>query len=200
MQFSGLDAAAACTSSMVPCLQQAGVAFLGRYYSATTHIAGKKLTPEEAQLISNGGMAIVVAYEDDPVDAGYFSAARGVDDAKAALSQAALVGQPNGSAIYFTVDYDATSEDVAGCITEYFQSVVTTINRAYTVGVYGSGLVCSTIIAAGLATFGWLSGSTGYQGSSDYSGWVIKQGPSKSVCGETFDTDVAQDEYGAFTV
>jgi hypothetical protein len=120
MTLSGCDSSSACTESTIACLKQNGIVFVGRYYSDTTHITGKKLTASEARLLSQNGIDIVTVYEDAPTEASYFSASRGTKDANGALAQAASVGQPAGSAIYFTVDYDATSSDIAGNITAYF--------------------------------------------------------------------------------
>jgi hypothetical protein len=198
-QILGLDAAAACTSSMISCLQQNNIGFLGRYYSSTTHIAGKKLTLDEAQIICAGGLQIVTVYEDAPTDYAYFSAARGTSDATAAMQQATAIGQPATSAIYFSVDYDAAPDEVTGNITAYFEAVRSAIAGAYGIGVYGSGLVCASIIEAGLASYGWLCGSTGYR-DADYAGWVIKQGLTESLCNASWDTDVAQGDFGAFSI
>jgi glycoside hydrolase-like protein len=196
--ISGVDSSSACTSTTINCLQEQGIAFVGRYYSRTTHIEGKVLTAAEAQLISSGGMEIVAVYEDGPTSASYFSAARGTADAGGALTQAAAAGQPTGSAIYFTVDYDAASSDITGVITAYFQAIVATIAGAYDVGVYGSGSVCAAITGAGLAKFAWLAQSTGWSGYSQFNDWAIKQGPETSVCGLNSDTDVAHGPFGGF--
>ncbi|HSY47930.1 MAG TPA: glycoside hydrolase domain-containing protein [Thermoanaerobaculia bacterium] len=197
---SGVDSSSACSSDAVSCLQGEGIVFVGRYYSRTTQIAGKKLTADEAGLISAAGILIVAVYEDGPTSYGYFSASRGTADAEGALEQAAAIGQPNGSAIYFTVDYDATADDIAGNITAYFQAVGEAIDGTYTVGVYGSGTVCTAITGAGLAQLAWLAQSTGWDGYSEFTAWAIKQGPEQTVCGLNSDTDVAQGAYGGFTV
>lgn len=198
--LSGCDASSACTASTIACLQQNGIAFIGRYYSQTTHVAGKKLTAGEAHLISQGGIDIVAVYEDGPTSYGYFSASRGTSDANAALAQAAAIGQPAGSAIYFTVDYDAAHSEIAGNITAYFQAVAAVIGTHYVVGVYGSGDVCTAILKTGHAKLAWLAQSTGWGGHSTFTNWVIKQGPEQSVCGLDSDTDVAQGNFGAFRV
>src|SRR6185503_19809519 len=92
--LSGVDSSSACTTAALGCLQSSGIAFVGRYYSSTTQIAGKKLTQSEAQLILSAGMHIVTVYEDGPTSYSYFSASRGTADAQGALQQAAAVGQP----------------------------------------------------------------------------------------------------------
>ena len=197
---SGVDASSSCTPDTITCLQNAGIAFVGRYYSRTTQIPGKKLTADEAVLISSGGMKIVAVYEDGPTEYSYFSATRGNEDATTAMQQAAAVGQPHGSAIYFTVDYNATDSDIAANITAYFQAVNQVLDGYYIIGVYGSGAVCSAMLNAGLAARAWLCQSTAWSGYSDFTDWVIKQGPEQAVCGLNSDTDVAQGHYGGFVV
>jgi hypothetical protein len=197
--LSGVDSSSACTSSAIECLLSSGISFVGRYYSRTTHIEGKKLTASEAQLISNAGLQLVTVYEDGPTSYSYFSASRGADDAAGALAQAAAIGQPAGSAIYFTVDYDAASSEIAGNITAYFEAIANALGD-YHVGVYGSGSVCAAITDAGYATYAWLAQSTGWSGYSDFTAWAIKQGAEGSVCGLNSDTDTAQGDFGAFTL
>jgi Domain of unknown function (DUF1906) len=197
---SGVDASSACSSSTITCLLENDIVFVGRYYSRTTQIEGKKLTASEAQLLSNAGIQIVAVYEDGPTSYSYFSAARGTADADGALAQAAEIGQPLGSAIYFTVDYDAAEDEIAGNITEYFAAVAAAIGTLNTVGVYGSGSVCAAMTESGLAPLAWLAQSTGWSGYSEFTAWAIKQGPERTVCGLNSDTDVAQGDYGGFTV
>jgi len=197
---SGVDSSSSCTQSSIDCLKQNNIAFVGRYYSRTTQIAGKKLTQAEAQLLSQNGLEIVAVYEDGPTSYSYFSATRGTADAGGALQQAAAVGQPDGSAIYFTVDYDAAQSDIEGNITAYFEAIAETIGDTYAVGVYGSGATCTAILNAGLADYAWLAQSTGWSGYSEFTEWSIKQGPEQSVCALNSDTDEAEGNFGSFTV
>ena len=199
-QWNGVDSSSACDATSIACLQSNHIAFVGRYYSRTTQIAGKKLTASEAQLLSGAGLEIVAVYEDGPTSASYFSASRGAADAGGAMQQAAAVGQPAGSAIYFTVDYDASSADIEGVIAQYFAAVATTIGSAFRVGVYGSGAVCTAMLSAGYASLAWLAQSTGWTGHASFTNWAIQQGPEKSACGLNSDTDVAQGDFGGFRV
>ena len=199
-EINGVDSSSACSTAAIACLQNSGIVFVGRYYSRTTQIPGKKLSAGEAQLLSAAGISIVAVYEDGPTSYSYFSAARGIADANGALQQAAAVGQPQGSAIYFTVDYDATTSDIAGNIAEYFKAVAATIGEQYEVGVYGSGAVCAAMTSAGFANLAWLAQSTGWSGYLQFTTWAIKQGPEQSVCGLNSDTDVAQGDFGSFIV
>ncbi len=200
MQRNGCDSSSACTESTISCFRENDISFVGRYYSDTTHITGKKLTAAEAELLSKAGIDIVTVYEDAPTEYSYFSASRGTKDANGALAQAASVGQPHGSAIYFTVDYDAAQSEIAGNITAYFEAIAAAIGTQYVVGVYGSGNTCTAILKSGHAKLAWLAQSTGWGGYHAFNDWVIKQGPEQSVCGLNSDTDVAQGNFGAFRV
>ena len=69
-------------------------------------------------------------------------------DARAALDQAKIVGQPYGSAIYFGVDFDVRdgTKDKNGklvieSILDHFKIVKQTIGDEYRVGAYANGYV-----------------------------------------------------------
>jgi len=49
-----------------------------------------------------------------------------------AYYQARAVGQPNGSAIYFAVDYNAPDRDIVGAVQQYFRGVRTALAAAGT--------------------------------------------------------------------
>ena len=198
--LTGLDTTTQVTADVAAELVQNGYAFVGRYYSRTTKIPGKKLTAAEAAIICDAGLQLVAVYEDGPTSYSYFSADRGTADAQGAVAQAASVGQPNGSAIYFTVDYDAAASEIAGQITSYFQAVRAAIGDQFIVGVYGSGATCQAILDASLAELAWLSCSTAWSGSKTFTGWAIKQGNPETILGLNADPDQAIDDFGAFVV
>src|SRR3954471_23360083 len=175
----------------VACLRQAGVQFIARYYSATTLQPEKRLTRSEAQAISAAGMTMVTVYEDGPTHVGYFSTSRGHHDGINAYHAAAELLQPSGSAIYFAVDYDALSSDIAGAISDYFRGVAQGFAEAaqgatpiYSIAVYGSGACCAWIKEhLQIAKYSCLAESTGWNGSGHYSDWNIKQSiATASLC------------------
>jgi len=192
---TGLYVAADCTDQ-IGCLTQKGFEFVCRYYNRNN--PSKNLTLAEAQAISAAGLTIVAIWENGfPIKASYFSKAKGVTDATAALKMASeTIGQPAGTAIYFAVDYDATAKDVNGAVTQYFKSVQSVFDAAgkkYAIGVYGSGATCQSLLDAGLVTFAWLSQSTGFRGSKTFKNFNIKQGPKTTICGMEADEDGAPD-------
>jgi hypothetical protein len=158
----------------------------------------------EAAAIAAAGLALVLVYEDGPTTADYFSYGRGQADGIRAAQQADLLGAQPGVAIYFAVDYDASSADISGVINQYFNGVADALksraaanNTAYVAGVYGSGSTCSAITAVGLAQFSWLAQSRGWSGHDNYSGWSIRQNMPAVIAGLSVDPDDAIGSYGA---
>jgi len=203
------------TTEHVACLHLAGIDFVARYYSTTTHQPEKVLTRSEAQAISAAGMAIVTVYEDLPTQVGYFSTSRGRRDGVNAYHTAVDLGQPRGSGIYFAVDYDANQSDIANAISDYFRGVrqgfadaAQGVTPLYSIGVYGSGACCDWIKAhLGIASYAWLAESSGWQGSRTYTDWNIKQSiAATGLCGFTagvdgsYESNISQNEIGAFGV
>jgi hypothetical protein len=174
--------------------------FAVRYYNIINH--SKNLTLAEANILNAAGLRIAVVWENGhPTRASYFSFEQGVHDGTSAYHYASVqIQQPADTPIYFAVDYDASPEDTAGVITEYFngiQQAFNTISRnspVYVPGVYGSGLVCSTILNAGLAAFAWLAQSTGWRGSKTFQNYNIKQGKEITECVELGGVDADTDE------
>ena len=66
-------------------------------------------------------------------------AAAGTSDGAVAYAQAIAVGQPEGTAIYFAVDYDATSSDYAA-IEAYLKAAQQQLGSGYKAGVLA--LIC----------------------------------------------------------
>ena len=179
--------------------------FVARYYRSPTS-RWPTLSASEAQRLSSLGVKIVAVWEWHSHDPAYFSYNSGYSDAMSASSQAKVIGQPPGSAIYFAVDYNAPGGDIAGAIQQYFQGVAAGLAAAgggrpeYKVGVYGSGAVCDAIKRAGLAQYTWLTGSTSWAGTLNYDDWNIRQGGHFSVLSFDHDSNEARDEYGGFRV
>jgi hypothetical protein len=187
-------------------LQALGVTFVGRYYSnlGATRNPAKVLTPREAHDLSQAGFSLVVVWE-LLATPGYFSNPQGQADGEYAYRYALeMIRQPENSAIYFAVDFDATESQFTQCIAPYFEGLAQSFANVsgnqpiYSMGVYGSGAVCAALKQAGLARYAWLSQSTGWQGSQSYQDWDIRQGPLVSHPPFQFDEDLAKDQFGAF--
>ena len=88
-------------------------------------------------------------------------------DAKAALDQAKLVGQPEGSAIYFGVDFNVNRASVDSVL-EYFRVIGQTVGSHYAIGVYGNGFVNRTLRQEKLVAYNWISASRSHEGTVDF--------------------------------
>lgn len=114
-------------------LVKQGVKYVGRYLS---HSTWKGLSVGEVANIKAAGLEIFSIYETNPTKVSYFVPGKGKTDAADAVSLAKAVGQPEGSAIYFTVDYDAQAADLQA-ILNYFNEIKANL-PGYKVGAYGS--------------------------------------------------------------
>jgi len=170
------------------CLAMEGYDFVGRYYNKNN--PSKNLSFAEANFLSSIGLRIVAIWENGfPTSASYFSYRTGLADGTAAYEYAkTTISQPILSPIYFAVDYDASPQDVAGVISEYFNGVVSAFNPMgngspeYFIGVYGSGLVCRKMLETGIATHSWLAQSTSWRESNTFANYNIKQFMPKAEC------------------
>jgi Domain of unknown function (DUF1906) len=191
-------------SAALETLRQHGVTAVGRYYRVRH--PSWRLTKNEALKLSAAGIEIFTVYED--VGTGLvLTVDQGKADAQNALDQAATVGQPLGSAIYFAVEglpHGYKKSDLPG-IRKYFSGVQSVIGAKYQLGVYSDGVVCQALLDEGICKYTWLSASTSFEGSKDFyrSGrWnLFQQVPTDlDWDGLSVDTNEAKSDFGAFVV
>lgn len=161
-QLLHLDCSTRLTAANVQALKSAGYKVIGRYLGAKTTTWSKTITPEELQLIHGAGMSVLLIWESSPTNAAYFTTAQGVADAKQAMEEMQYLGAPKTAAIYFVVDYDVQSSDMAA-IEAYFKAIYEAVNGAYLVGAYGSYAVVSALWQTGyvdkfMQTYAWSVG------------------------------------------
>jgi hypothetical protein len=170
-------------------IKAAGCDFWGVY------LRSDRCTQEMLDGLHSVGIKVFSIWErGNPTDPAYFSAAQGTEDAGYAIGFASTHNQPTGTPIFFCVDYDASGSELAGPIEAYMEAVHEACSQAgYLVGVYGSGLTCSTFVAAGYAHYGYLAGSQGFAGYQDFlrsSVLAIQQvDENATVAGFAVDTD-----------
>lgn len=130
-------------------IRAGGYTFVARYLS---HESGKNLSAGEAQSLIAAGLTIVCNWEDSATNSlsGY---GQGVSDAQAAKAEALSVGQPADRPIYFSVDFDASSGQLA-TIEAYFEGVASVIGLSRT-GVYGGHYIVESLFNAGKVQWGW---------------------------------------------
>jgi len=134
MTIKGIDCAIPLTADKAKKIAAAGMKFACRYL-VPANMAWKRLTRTEAELITAEGMKVVSVFQRGTNDA-KGGAANGTRDGRAAYQEAKLIMQPEGTAIYFAVDYDAQPADY-NAIEAYLRAVAKEL-PGYFVGVYGS--------------------------------------------------------------
>lgn len=157
-------------SSYAHRLKAAGVNTVIRYYNNknSNTFPTKCLTASERDALFAEGLSIAVVFEQRAGAGGVIddlSAANGTRDGSRALSLALALDQPRGTAIYFAVDWDFTTQSQLTTIGAYFAAVRAALGENYLVGVYGSGLVSNFLLGKGLVEHVWLAGATGWSGT-----------------------------------
>ncbi|SFA83130.1 protein of unknown function [Cohnella sp. OV330] len=147
----GIDKATPVTAAQAKTLASAGYAFAARYLVPSSY-AWKRMTADEAKLITAAGMRIVSVYE-TTANRAASGADAGRNDGAAAYAEALAVGQPKGTVIYFAVDYDAQSKDF-DAIEAYLKAAAKQIT-GYETGVYGSYTVVEEMAKRGACAHFW---------------------------------------------
>ena len=151
-------------------LASAGVKTVIRYYNNrnTSVHPSKCLTQPELNALLGAELSVAVVFEQNAGAGGSIddlTAQTGARDANRALDLATGLEQPEGSAIYFAVDFDFTSSSDLQQITDYFSEVNRALTGKYRVGVYGTGLVCQHVKDKKLAELIWLAAGTKQTGT-----------------------------------
>jgi hypothetical protein len=193
----GFDSSPRLTTANIADFRSRGYAFAIRYYSLAKAENKVTLTRAEAQEISSDGLMCVTVYQFDARSRASFILGNATRDAERALVCAAAVGQPHGTPIYFGVDYNANPEDLTAVLVPYFRRVSSILSPNFTAGVYGSGLVCKTLLDDKSVTHSWLSQSTSFRGTSSFTGWNMRQ---LLDFDDKTDPDLAKSDFGGFIV
>ena len=100
------------TEASLGCLLSEGVSTVIRYYNFSNSLTfpEKAMQLAEAQSLAAHGMQIGVVFQQRQNQVGDFSELKGIAAGRRAYRYAHdNIGQPSRSAIYFSVDFDATS-------------------------------------------------------------------------------------------
>ncbi|RNC29663.1 MAG: hypothetical protein AWM53_00280 [Candidatus Dichloromethanomonas elyunquensis] len=142
--MEAIDCATPLTLQNCQDLKNMEITAVGRYLGYKNMNWWKSLSPNEVMNIHTAGLSLFLIWESSPTHAGYFSYIKGISDANFAADEAGYLGAPGSAAIYFTVDYDAQTADMAG-ILEYFRGVKDGLGRKYLIGAYGSFKVMTAL-------------------------------------------------------
>ena len=183
--------AKACDCSIVLNKQQvldiknAGYQVVGRYLTGTANGKRKFITFEEIKNIESAGLRVFPIYQDGGYKAEYFQNLRqGIVDAHTAITAAKRIGVPDGTTIYFAVDFDCYDYQMKSFIVPYFKKLnlvfdSETNNKKYKVGIYAPRYICSYISKKGLAEYSFVADmSSGYSCNLGYpipKNWAFDQ-------------------------
>lgn len=124
----------------------------------------RRFTRPEAEAMAAAGIASVSVFEGGHGDT--FSAALGLQHAAKAREYASLIGQPQGSAIYFAIDSDRPK---ASDVLAHFQAIAAT-GLPYEVSAYGPGALLQALVDADLVTYTWLANARSWPGYAAFKG------------------------------
>lgn len=190
-------------------LKAAGVETVVRYYNHrnSTVLPEKRLTRAEAEQLAGAGLKIAVTFQQRQNQVGDFDEDKGLAAGRAAYAYARdTIRQPAGSAIYFSVDFDASTAQLAKVLA-FFTGVRKAFDElgsgdpAYAVGAYGSGRVLAKLRDEGLATFFWLALARGwaeFQSFRDSGDWHLLQTEETRVAGLDVDLNEANPDQAGF--
>jgi Domain of unknown function (DUF1906)/Bacterial SH3 domain len=198
------------------CLSSHGVGTVIRYYNFSNSLSfpEKCLQLAEAQALASQHLQIAVVFQQRQNQIADFDNMKGLAAGRRGYRHAHDdIGQPGGSAIYFSVDFDATRAEIETNIVPYFEGVKQAFAEEgaggpdYPVGAYGSGLVCSTLKQRGLIEFIWLAMSRGFTGTREALAagefHLAQRAPASTLCGlgvDFNDPNPDRPEFGAFTL
>jgi len=184
------------TTAKLAGLKASGVHSIIRYYNHrnSSTLPEKCLTLDEAQAINEAGLAIAVVFQQRQNRLSDFTASKGKADGEKALERAVdEIGQPNGSGIFFAVDFDVNKEKEINAVKDYFTSIRDVFAEAessYRIGAYGGGHILNALGDAGLIDLSWLTMSRGWRGSREYYAskrWNLSQTRESVVAGLDVD-------------
>jgi hypothetical protein len=145
----GFDCATPLTAAITAAFVADGFGFVARYLVPS---GWKRLTKHEANVISEAGLQIVSVFE-TTADRALGGRVAGLADGATALRLAQEIGQPAGSAIYFAVDFPATSSQMPAVI-DYIRAC-SEATPGYNTGAYGSAYVVKSLRSADACSRFW---------------------------------------------
>lgn len=151
--------ATACDASMIidsataSTLKRYNYEVIGRYLTGNVGYPNsrpKGMTHEELAILEEKGIRVFPIYQDGGYYNEYFDDDQGKIDAKIAYDKANELGFPDGTTIYFAVDYDAYDYQVTDRILPYMREIRAYFNQlkddpnmpTYKFGIYGPRNIC----------------------------------------------------------
>ncbi|MER7823761.1 glycoside hydrolase domain-containing protein [Streptomyces sp. NPDC096097] len=166
---TGCDTRFTITPAIGKDLYNSGHRYVGRYIYQPPGTIDKYIKPGELANIFAANLRVFPIFQDNGRLLGDFTYDKGYANGLLAHSRGLFYGFNRGTVIYFAVDYDATSEEIASNIVPYFNGVSAALSsqgKRFVHGVYGSRNVCSKVTKATYARYSFVSGmSWGFSGN-----------------------------------
>jgi LysM repeat protein len=191
-RLNGVDCVTAIHQEVAEGLKAAGIEYVARYLGDTW----KSINKQEAVVLLENGLQIVSIWETNPTNARYFTMDKGFADGHDAASFAQSIGQPEGSAIYFAVDYDMQPSDVKD-ILNYFLAVRRGLGKKYKVGVYGSYAVLEILHRSCAADFYWQTAAWSGGNIAEFID-ILQYGFNKKIAGIPVDYNQVSTNAGSW--
>ena len=174
------DCATKLTATTAKMLYNNGYRYVGRYLTKVPGGLDKDITLEEAKIILDAGLNFFPIYQTVGTKKEYFTAEQGISDANAAIEAARKLGIPNGTIIYFAVDFDAYDEHITNYVIPYFAKVHEIMEKSiYKTGIYGVRNACTRVSNKGYACSSFVSNlSSGFSGNLGFpmpDNWAFDQ-------------------------
>lgn len=153
IKLFGIDCATPITRDTASKLAELGALFVGRYLVPNyPSLAWKRLTQDEVQECTEQGIKILSVFE---LSAGDMKggADAGASHGALAYQEAQAIQQPEGTPIFFAVDFEASENDY-DAIEQYLRAAKEQI-PGYKIGVYGSFYVVEEMARRGAADYLW---------------------------------------------
>ncbi|MFD5112240.1 glycoside hydrolase domain-containing protein [Streptomyces sp. NPDC058391] len=165
----GCDTRFTITPAIGSDLYDGGHRYVGRYLYQPPNSIDKYIKPGELDNIFKAGLNVFPIFQDNGRLLSDFDYPKGYQHGLLAHERASFYGFNRSTVIYFAVDYDATSEEIASNIIPYFHGVSAALSskgKRYIHGVYGSRNVCSKVTKETYARYSFISGmSWGFSGN-----------------------------------
>jgi hypothetical protein len=186
----GFDTSTTLSAAKAKEFANKGNQFVCRYLAPKSWNSWKALTAEEAQYITDAGMEIVSAWETTAGAAGQGNDA-GKEAGIFALQSAKEVGQPEGSKVYFCVDFEANKNQYEA-IADYFIAAKQELT-GYEIDGYGNDAILDFLKSRGIIRNGWQTIAYSYgrksKGISIYQNNCGPNGNGFPMCGIGIDAD-----------
>ncbi len=184
------------TINKIHTLKTLGIKRVIRYINPINIHAEKTCSVAEAQAYAAAGIKLGLVVEGwGDINHSALNSTAGQRDALVALNYAfnklGLQKNDKNVIIWFAVDTDVTDRQIKNYVIPYFTAIKKEFDHydgAPSIGVYGSGAVCTAVVKAKVAEYGWgWNGTKAYRASGE---WTYEQQLPKTIAGLDTDPDI----------